>query len=43
MEHIPTGPRKLKWWSHLLWPVVIVLFLFNIFWVNVCKKDPVGK
>jgi hypothetical protein len=24
-------------------PVILVMFLFNIVWVNVFKKDPVGK
>jgi hypothetical protein len=34
---------RTKWWQHLLWPVAIAVFLFNIVWVNVFKQQPKGK
>ena len=37
------GRRKVYWWAHLMWPAIIVIVLFNIVWVNVFNKDPVGK
>jgi len=29
-----------KWW---LLPIALLIFLFNIVWVNVFRRQPVGK